>query len=765
MRRVFLLLCLVSFLLAGCGKPAAYEEETAVQTPIKVAFDLRSEQWKNAGQITEAAQGWEVESYLKDITAKSEKGYDGEYRFHAIDGSKFYILQDFFQSGEDGWLHEYYITSFDAETGETSKLTCVLGDLEKENAWIMGMNVVSEKITLLVDERDAAQEKLLHYYSVQLDEQGKAVETVDLLPAIVGSGYEPDRGFQLMNYGGDARGYCYLGVMHDGEEKILILDAKGSYIGQLQKPMTEDAYMRSTGMLPTGERIFEISDLQREKLTYICFDGEKEDILFEEGYDYVANRCFTGVGEILFLNANDELICWNARSGSRERLYTADGARHSECKGILQNMAGKIYLVMDEGEKLSVCGLTPADEEEKNIEIVLEQFGRDKYTKDCAAAYSRENPGVTIVVKECEEDWESQWNRVLAELSSGKGPDILLVSREQLSILQGKGVLADLSEVLPEEELEQIFTPVLRATTIEDKLYGFSFEVLAGTNYVSDKVWQENTWCLEEVLSIIEKREREGTPIKRLCGMYRSCTPERTLYELVGVNIGDSPFVDLQTGSCSFETEEFYRVLELCKKYGEEESEDYLSVEEQIAELKDGDTLMLAGGDGLQSFSREMAMLGDGYRPLGSPTEGESGNYLFDYSMCVVVNEKAGNREIIDDFLCYIMSAGVQREFANVRTVRRDVLIQNVKNAGGQGPAFFLNSNNIVRLEAKPDGSSYLQEYLAYMDGCVPVDVEANVIRDMMMEEARSFFDGQKTAEEAGKIIQNRVQLYLKERK
>lgn len=765
MKRVLLLLCLVGLLLAGCGKSVAYEKEKEVQIPVKVAFDLRSEQWKNAGKITDAAQGWEVESYLKDISAKSEKGYDGEYRFHAIDGSKFYILQDFFQAGEDGWLHEYCVSCFDAETGETSRLTCTLGDLEKENVWVMGMNVVSEKVMLFVDERDAAQEKLLHYYRVQLDEQGKAVEVVDLLPAIVESGYQPDAGFQLMNYGGDARGYCYLGVMHDGEEKILILDAKGSYVGQLQKPITEDSYMTSTGMLPTGERIFEISDLQREKLTYIFFDGERETVLFEEGYDYVANRCFTEDGEILFLNTNNELICWNARLGSRERLYTADGVRYSACRGILRNMAGKIYLVMDEGEKLSVCGLTPTDGEEKKIEIVLEQFGRDKYTKDCAAAYSRENPGVTIVVKECEEDRESQWNRVLAELSSGKGPDILLVGREQLSILQGKGVLADLSKVLPEEEQEQIFAPVLQATTIEGKLYGLSFEAQTGTQYVSDEVWQRDTWRCIDVLSLIEEREKAGKPIKRLSSMYCACTPEQTLYELVGVNIGDSPFVDLQMGSCRFETEEFYRVLELCKKYGEEESDNYFSVEEQIAELKDGETLMLSGGYGLQAFSREMAMLGDGYRPVGAPTEGESGNYLFDYSMCVVVNEKAGNREIIDDFLCYMMSAEVQREQANVQTVRRDVLIQNVKNAGGQGPAFFLNSNNIIRLEGKPDGSSYLQEYLEYMDSCVPVEVESNIIRIMMMEEARSFFEGQKTAEEAAAIIQNRVQLYLDEQK
>jgi len=166
MRRVLLLLCLVGLLLAGCGKSVAYEKEKEVQIPVKVAFDLRSEQWENAGQITDAAQGWEVESYLKDISAKSEKGYDGEYRFHAIGGSKFYILQDFFQAGEDGWLHEYCVSCFDAETGETSRLTCTLGDLEKENVWVMGMNVVSEKVMLFVDERDAAQEKLLHYYRV-----------------------------------------------------------------------------------------------------------------------------------------------------------------------------------------------------------------------------------------------------------------------------------------------------------------------------------------------------------------------------------------------------------------------------------------------------------------------------------------------------------------------------------------------------------------------------------------------------------------------
>ena len=40
-----------------------------------------------------------------------------------------------------------------------------------------------------------------------------------------------------------------------------------------------------------------------------------------------------------------------------------------------------------------------------------------------------------------------------------------------------------------------------------------------------------------------------------------------------------------------------------------------------------------------------------------------------------------------------------------------------------------------------------------------------NPIRDIVEEETKPFFDGDKTAEEVAKIIDNRVQLYLDETK
>ena len=73
-------------------------------------------------------------------------------------------------------------------------------------------------------------------------------------------------------------------------------------------------------------------------------------------------------------------------------------------------------------------------------------------------------------------------------------------------------------------------------------------------------------------------------------------------------------------------------------------------------------------------------------------------------------------------------------------------------------------SNGIIRcLECKPDGTSYVEEYIAFMDSCILMPPEDEAIADIVMEEAEPYFGGNKDLDTVIEIIQNRVQLYLYE--
>ena len=51
------------------------------------------------------------------------------------------------------------------------------------------------------------------------------------------------------------------------------------------------------------------------------------------------------------------------------------------------------------------------------------------------------------------------------------------------------------------------------------------------------------------------------------------------------------------------------------------------------------------------------------------------------------------------------------------------------------------------------------------MEGDLIYDYRASVISDIVYEETAPFFEGKKTAKEVARIIDNRVQLYLDEKK
>ena len=66
-------------------------------------------------------------------------------------------------------------------------------------------------------------------------------------------------------------------------------------------------------------------------------------------------------------------------------------------------------------------------------------------------------------------------------------------------------------------------------------------------------------------------------------------------------------------------------------------------------------------------------------------------------------------------------------------------------------------------LRAKPDGSSWLGEFLELADKAVPCSKTAEEITEIIREEAGAFFEGDKDATSVAQVIQSRVWIYLNE--
>lgn len=84
--------------------------------------------------------------------------------------------------------------------------------------------------------------------------------------------------------------------------------------------------------------------------------------------------------------------------------------------------------------------------------------------------------------------------------------------------------------------------------------------------------------------------------------------------------------------------------------------------------------------------------------------------------------------------------------------------------SGEENPYFENDAHGRVPLDGRKDGTSYLDEYLELMEGGVSESIQYE-IQNIVTEEVKPFFTGEKSEREVAGIIQNRVRLFLEEQK
>ncbi len=343
------------------------------------------------------------------------------------------------------------------------------------------------------------------------------------------------------------------------------------------------------------------------------------------------------------------------------------------------------------------------------------------YIKDCAASFSRKDADYSVLMEYTEESEEAYWDRTMAELVSGRGADLYYVSLSELQTLQEKGALADLRELLSEETLAAVWPGVLERGTWGGQLVGIMPEARADTVIVADEIWAGDHWTLEEALEVIEAHPEFRYPIVSGGSLRR----DNVMEFLVTRNLADSPFLNLEEGTCSFDSPLFIRALELAGTYPEsfpiEESQEMYREKDWVA------AVCMVNSSFTDNYK---GILGETYHAVGYPTEGEGGTF-WRTGQFLAVNREAKHPEQAAAFLEELLS--YDRQCTSHVPVRRDM----------------------------PDNR--LREYTTLMEKCLGITADNAAIEDMIREEAADYFSGSRDAEMVARAIQSRVQVYLKE--
>ncbi len=440
---------------------------------------------------------------------------------------------------------------------------------------------------------------------------------------------------------------------------------------------------------------------------------------------------------------------------------------------LLVNKEKKLAVVSQSAENPGIYFLTPKQQNSTNTENTIRltrlvPYGME-YVSKRAAVLTNTSDSIQIEVEKLSDslydDTQAQeafHDRIMMEITSGGGPELLWVSRKDMELLASKGALMDLETLLPEDIKEQLL-PGLLDLRVNGTLVGTSPEISFHTMLASDKWWQEDSWTTTDFLDIAETKTDWSEPI-----LYSKAGNMNYYFLLYGVLLQHyDDFINFDQKTCNFQQENFLRMLKFCKEYGAPNNAER-QWEDLDQMLKDGESFarVIYFYDGFPEFSRAMTQRSSYSHIVGYPTSQGSESYIYSEGY-LVVNANATHIEEIKEFLKCLFSYENQYT-VNWTPVRKDVLRDCITKSPYSGEYEIrkdVNSNLVMKISTKPDGSTWIEEFMDFAESAVPEPSNPQAIGDILASDLPSYFEGTKSGEETINIIQNRVQLYLDESK
>lgn len=712
MKRLGLICLLICLLLTGCGGNVNPQQNEGVSA-------------EQSGDVLQGANPLHLEKVETVQFQEPEEGFIEHSTRYKILGKKIYMLR--VESTEGKNAFRLCVQIYDTESSQMQQLLFVPQVPEHEHSSILSADLTAGA-ELSLKMKDWETENA--FFLVRMNLEGDILKVTDPFPE--GDSYLWNREFW-------------------DDTSVFDLD---------------------DGRTILGHSNIEEGDT---RLTWFREDTGSEEPLGTLSCTYIKGLIPDEEGIFYFLDGAS-LIRWDVEKNVLEvlfHLYENGIELGIEASGLIRNEKGEFRICSIQPGKATIYILTDKESSDKEkIQLCsLQGAAGISYFQRLAVTFTQNGGEIPINMEmESREEYQEDYRtRIMAEMVSGEGPDILYVSQEDMILMQEKGMLCDLSDMIAQETKAVMIPGVLELGTVNGDFVGLVPEVSFMTLGTSDKLWTEKGWNTEELAGVLKAAGSLECPVAQM-GIKQSGA---NILFIFLQDINRSSFLDFEQGTAHFDCEEFIEILELCKQYGDERSyeekmKQQLSVDERIQLLREGETAaeILYFYGGLDAFSLQAARYGDEGHIVGFPVESGSGNYVDSYSFgYLVVNAKTKYKEEISKFFAWLLDYDNQFK-TNGGCVRMDVIRDSVYHSEW-GEVMLRSSDldnlSIQEIELKPDGTSYLEEYLAFVEGCEPRPYWPPQIRMIIIEEVAPFFEGRKSAAEVADTIQRRVQLYLDE--
>lgn len=614
-----------------------------------------------------------------------------------------------------------------------------------------------------------AQEGITSFEVYERSYSGEFSSPIDLTAIVKGEGlsYTDQYSFSETyreNVYFDSKSQCF--YLEDPDKaKIVIADKSGKLLGSFEGFKNDPGQVCGFAKTKDGVEIFRYSSFNQNKMTLFYFDTQDPVILYEGEELANLTTCFDSHNNLIYRSADgSSYISWNPITGKRVEMYTQPVSILWPIEGLLRNEKGDLIIV----DANCMNSLTYSISSEEITLTVLPDVVFDYTVEEAMNTYTLMHPNVKFKILDeySYAERESQVSKAFSEMAKGKGPDIILLDNSLLHTLYKNDCLLNLSEILDEDTKEHLLKGVLDNGMIDGNLYMVSFNACTYSLWVNQNNCPMDSWTYSDILNIIDEREKSGNPFRYL---YVSDMSESYPLWIFIPFLTQSDFIDLETKTCNFDSEEFIRILNTCKTFYDRLPMSKTIEEDPIEIMRNDEALLFCSCmPDITLFSRYSSSLGPDCKPIGYPANFDDAYYII-LGEGLAVNKNVKRPDVIADFIKFFYSRDNFQTY-NI-PLRSDIFDGRVVMEGAYdwstGPSVraggFGSGTYYIDLESKPDGSTYIDDYMDTLKKSVPRDYLSEAITDIIYEEADSFFEGGKSAEEVSKVIQSRISIFLSE--
>lgn len=682
---------------------------------------------------------------------------------------------------EESQENETAIYRYDFQTKKEEKLPIELG----EDVSFSGMQMTPDgRIAMLLCEwtynEDANGEftdSTSNYSFWFADpESGEITEKAELTE---------DAGIEKSAYLGsftiDGQGnYYFFNSGSDNEYSICVVSAQlkpladitlNGYINQVFPSKEGDVYVICYG--DTGMEIRKV-DLTKKALG----DPLKLDKDFTN-----MNSCVPGMSAGFLVNDQDTVYAVDVETQTvTEVLDWLDSDINGSNVNYFGELAdGRIWALSSDynGEtselELVVLNRKKSSEVAQKEEMTIGTIWLDDNVKRAVIDFNKTSEQYHISVKNYgQDDWSAGLTQFNADIVSGAGPDLVDFSDLNYSMYAEKGVFEDLYPYMEKSGIkkEDYLENILEAYETDGKLYGittrFNLNTIVGKKSMVGDI---SGWTLSEMMDFIEQHKESEA--------FSYASQQSMLYYLIYMNMDE--FIDWETGTCSFNGPEFARILNYVKTLPEEvnyNEED----EGEATKIRSNKLLMISGSI---SSVTECQML-DGLMEeeavfVGYPDVDRQGNLITSTGGSFAISSKSKHKDAAWAFLQTLMSEDYQKKlvddwgYAGFPILKSALDYQFEKD---MTPEYYTDENG-EQVEQPKTSWSYGNDFEMEIYAAKQEDIDTvrglissakkrqnsanDELINIITEETEPFFKGQKSAEDAANVIQNRIQVYVNE--